>query len=387
VRERAARLVGVDAARGVALLGMTAVHVLPAESPDGGTGAAHLVAAGRSAALFAVLAGVGVALGTGGPRPVSGERRVRWALGLVLRAALVAALGLLLGELDSGVAVILPYYGLLFLAAIPVLRAPPARLLAAAAVVAVGVPVLSQLVRPHLDRPLRRNPTVDSLLEQPLQLLETLTVTGYYPVLSWTAYLLAGLAVGRLALGDRRVAVRLLVGGAVVAAAASAVSALLLGPLGGTGRIAEADGLPAAEAADAVAEGRFGTVPTTTWWWLAADAPHSTTPFDLLHTTGTAIAVLGAALLVGTSLRGRARLVLTPLAAAGAMPLTLYSAHVVLLAAVDPDDDLGFWLLQVVIGLTAATAWRSTGRRGPLEAVVAAATRPVVGARGTIRPD
>ena len=384
--ERTDRLLGVDAARGLALLGMTAVHVLPAEAADGGTSTPHLLAAGRSAALFAVLAGVGIALATGGARPVAGERRVRWSLGLVVRAVLVAGVGLLLGELDSGVAVILAYYGLLFLAAVPVLASSPRVLLAAAVAVAVAVPALSQLVRPGLGRPLRDNPTVETLLEQPLRLLETLTVTGYYPVLAWTAYLLAGLAVGRLALGDRRVAVRLLGGGAVLAIAAGAVSAVLLGPLGGTDRIAEVEGLSAAAAAEAVGEARFGTVPTTTWWWLASDAPHSTTPLDLLHTTGTALAALGAALLAVSLLHGRWRVLLAPLAAAGSVPLTLYAAHVALLSVVDAEDETRFWLLQVAAGLALATAWRRTGRRGPLEAVVAAATRPVVGGRSRSRP-
>ena len=58
----AGRVVGVDAARGLALLGMVSVHVLPATDGDGGESLAYAVASGRSAALFAVLAGVGLAL-------------------------------------------------------------------------------------------------------------------------------------------------------------------------------------------------------------------------------------------------------------------------------------------------------------------------------------
>lgn len=369
------RLAGVDAARGIALIGMMAVHVLPALD-DGGTTTSHLIAAGRSAALFAVLAGVGVALATGGPRPVAGERRVRWSLALLLRGLAVGVVGLLLAELDTRVAVILAYYAALFVLAVPLLGLRPAVLGGLAAAVAVGVPVVSQVLRPGLSDPVRASPTLGILREDPVRLLETVTLTGYYPVLAWTAYLCAGLAVGRLALGDRRLAARLLGGGVALAVAASGASALLLGPLGGYERIAEVTALRGRDVADVVAEGRFGTVPTTTWWWLATDAPHSTTPLDLLHTTGTALAVLGAMLLLARVLPGW---LLVPLAAAGSMPLTLYSLHVVLLWLAQPDDRTAFWAAQVVGALVVATAWRSLVGRGPLEALLAAATRRIVG--------
>ncbi|HWG94556.1 MAG TPA: heparan-alpha-glucosaminide N-acetyltransferase domain-containing protein [Mycobacteriales bacterium] len=372
------RLAGVDAARGTALLGMTAVHTLPA-TEAGRTTLAHLVAAGRSAALFAVLAGVGVALATGGRRPVEGERRRRWRLALVVRGLLVGAVGLAVAELDTGVAVILAYYAVLFALAVPLLGLRPRALLAVAAAVAVLVPVVSQAVRPGLGLPVLDSPTVGTVRDDPVALLETLLLTGYYPALAWTAYLALGLAVGRLALGRPRTAAVLALSGAVLAAAASAASALLLGPLGGLDRIAQVTDLDGRDVADVVAESRFGTVPTTTWWWLATDAPHSTTPLDLLHTAGTALLVLGVLLL----LVPRARRLLDPLAAAGSMPLTLYCAHLVVLALVAASglapDPLLLWLAQVVLLVAAAAAWRRRVGRGPLEAGVAAVTRRVVG--------
>jgi uncharacterized membrane protein len=371
------RLAGVDAARGVALLGMTAVHTLPA-TEAGRTTLAHLVAAGRSAALFAVLAGVGVALATGGRRPVEGERRQRWRAALVVRGLLVGAVGLLVAELDTGVAVILAYYAVLFALAVPLLGLRPRALLVLAAAAAVVVPAGSQVVRPDLGRPVLDSPTVGILLEAPVDLLVTLLLTGYYPALAWTAYLALGLAVGRLDLGRARTAGVLAVAGGVLAAVASAVSALLLGPLGGLDRIAEVTDLDGREVADVVGQGRFGTVPTTTWWWLATDAPHSTTPLDLLHTGGTALLVLGVLLLLAP----RAGRLLAPLAAAGSMPLTLYCVHLAVLAAVAATglapDALALWLAQVLLLLGGALVWRRRVGRGPLEAGVAAATRRVV---------
>ena len=54
----AGRLVGLDIARCLALLGMIATHALPTATAAGEATAVHQLVAGRSSALFAVLAGV-----------------------------------------------------------------------------------------------------------------------------------------------------------------------------------------------------------------------------------------------------------------------------------------------------------------------------------------
>ena len=371
-RPTPSRLVGVDAARGIALLGMGAVHVLPPTDPDGSASLPDLIASGRSAALFAVLAGVGLALAFG-RRP----SLPRAGAAVLVRAVLIGAVGLALGLLESGVAVILAYYAVFFVLAVPWLRAGTRTLAAAAATVAVVMPFVSLAVRDDLPP---RDPASPDFtdLAQPGQLASELLLTGYYPGAIWLAYLLVGLAVGRLALQKTRTAVRLAVIGAVLAVGAVAVSALLLGPLGGYDRLAEVvrpeDGRTVEQVVDAA---RFGNVPTTSPWWLATDAPHTSTPLDMAHTTGTALLVLGLALLV----RGRASLLLRPLSAAGSMPLTLYTAHVVVLGTTEPDDPQAYYLAQVVVALVAATLWRRFVGRGPLEQVLALVTRPLRGGR------
>lgn len=369
VRPRATRLTGVDATRGLALLGMMAVHVLPGVDPDGGTSTAYLVASGRSAAAFAVLAGVGLALASGGQRPL---QRAKWpgaAAALAVRALLIGAIGLALGYADS-VAVILAYYAVLFVLAIPLLRLRPAVLAGIAVTAAVVVPVASHLLRADLAAPDRGNPTFTTLLENPGGLLLVLGLTGYYPVLAWTTYLCAGLAAGRLPLRSTAVAGGLLGGGVALALAASAMSWLLLGPLGGRQRVlatTPADFDPAA-----LDQGWFGTTPPTTAWWLALDSPHSSTPFDLLHTTGTSLALLGALLLFA---RVASRL-LVPLAAAGGMTLTLYTTHVLLLSSsLLPAEPLTSYAIQVAAALAIAMLWRRWVGRGPFEAAIARASR------------
>jgi uncharacterized membrane protein len=214
------RLLGVDAARAVALVGMFCTHTLALRAPDGSESWTGLLADGRSSALFAVLAGVGVALST--PRPPDARAHLAASAGLLVRGVLVGLLGLALVGLDPPVAVILAYYGVLFLIAIPVLRLPAPALAAGAALVGIGMPFLSHAWRTGLpDGPGEQAGL--AALADPGDLLVTLSLTGYYPALPWTAYLLAGMAVGRLDLRQVRVAVALLAGGGLLAAAAVAV--------------------------------------------------------------------------------------------------------------------------------------------------------------------
>nr|MDT0666411.1 hypothetical protein [Micromonospora sp. DSM 115978] len=163
----------------------------------------------------------------------------------------------------------------------------------------------------------------------------------------------------------------LFVGGISLAVTASVTSWLLLGPFGGRDALVAATPQLPPEVVDAsLSAGHYGTTPTESWWFLALDAPHSTTPFDLFHTTGTSLALLGAMLLLSRVVRP------VPLAAVGVMTLTLYVAHALLLASgVLPDDPSQSYLLQVVGALVIASAWWLTGRRGPLEAAVSAFSR------------
>jgi uncharacterized membrane protein len=374
-RSGAGRLVGVDATRGLALLGMMAVHIYPGRELDGSVSLAEQIAGGRSAATFAVLAGVGLALASGGPRPPTGRRWAGFGAATAVRAVAIGAIGLALGYPDSGVAVILPYYAVLFLLAIPLLPLRTPALGWIGVGVAVIIPPLSQAARANLGPPDYGNPTFATLLEAPRALLQTLLVTGYYPVLAWSAYVVAGLAAGRLRLTRSRTAWGLLAVGSALAVAAVAVSSVLLGPLGGRSALASSLGVTPRELTRQTAAGFFyGTTPPGSWWWLAVDNAHSGTTLDLVHTTGVALALLGAMLLL-------ARVVwplLVPLAAAGGMTLTLYSTHVLLLGSGWlPPDPTTSYLVQVVLFLAGATLWRTFVGRGPLEAAIAAVATPV----------
>ncbi|MFC5137794.1 heparan-alpha-glucosaminide N-acetyltransferase domain-containing protein [Actinomycetospora rhizophila] len=371
------RVLGVDAARGVALLGMMAVHALYVTDAQGQETWVGLIATGNAAALFAVLAGVGIAFLTGRARVRGAVDTRRAAASLTARAVVIGLLGLALGgATDPEVAtVILAYYAVLFVLAIPLVLLPTRVLLAGAVLGAAAIPVGSHLVRGHLPPPDLDNPSLSWLVTDPAELLRELFLTGSYPALSWLPYLAVGLAIGRAPLRSPRLAAGLAGGGVALAAAASGASALLLGPGGGLARItAASSALDPADLQEILTVGPDGTTPTTTWWWLAVDTPHSSTPLDLARTTGIALAVIGALLLLDRVRHPVATVLHAPLAAAGAMTLTFYTLHVLFLnSPVDVYDPVPGYVLQVVAVLLLGLAWRASAGRGPLESLASAA--------------
>lgn len=364
------RIVGVDVARGLALLGMFSVHVFGAFDAAGSPTPAWMFAGGRSSATFAMTAGIGLAFTTGGRRPATGRPA---AAAVAARAGTIALIGLLLGyasnAADLDVDVILVFYALLFLIAIPLLGRDPRALAGLSLTLALGAPFAVHALRGLLPEPaFDGDPTLQDVVTDPLGLVSDLLVHGDYPVLAWTAYLCAGLALGRLDLTSRRVARRLLGGGLGLVAVVWPVSSLVLFRYDGLRQLWRTE-FPGASRAEALWDSPDGV----TWWALLSRAPHSTTPFDLLLTLGSAAAILGGALLLTrNTLLSRA---LTPLAAAGSMPLTLYAAHVLLLATGALGDSPELLYAVMTIGaLLFALSWRHVGR-GPLETVVAVAAR------------
>ncbi len=358
------RIVGLDAARCLALVGMIATHTLVSTDENGVT-AVQQLAGGRSAALFAVLAGVSISLMSGGTHPVTGREREAAAGGLAVRALIVAGIGLVLGGLGSGIAVILTYYGLLFLLGLPFLRLRARSLFALSGGCLLVVPVLSHLLRPHLPDPTLVTPRLD-MLAAPWQLLTELAFTGYYPVLPWLAYLLAGMAIGRLDLTRARTAVDLLVAGALLALTGWFLSAVLLDRPGVMGTLRETYDR-GGSLTDDLAHGLFGTTPTGSWWWLAVRAPHSGTPFDLAHTIGSAMVVIALCLLLSRP----APRVMAVVFGAGAMSLSLYTLHVVMRTPqLWYDDSTWNFSRHVALVLVIGALFAVFRARGPLETLV-----------------
>jgi uncharacterized membrane protein len=318
-------LSGVDAARGLAVIGMMAAHVWPRAENQG-----ELLVDGRPSILFAVVAGVALGIVTGGAKPASLRRSdARWRL--VIRAVLLIALGVLLWMLPSGIAIILDYYGVMFLLLIPLLFLPRVVLVAIALVLLAAALALREwLFAAGVPE------------DEPWATASDYLLVGYYPALLWLPLLIVGLVCGRSDLSATRTRVIMLGLGALVSLAGYGAAAVLPG---------------------FTAEAHSGTLP------------------ELLGSGGLAVAVVAALLLVLDSPRTPHGLtvVAAPFVAIGRMPLTIYTAHVLVIAALAPLGPAGLFapevgipllvLLTVVSAVVALVAMRA-GRRGPLEALL-----------------
>jgi uncharacterized membrane protein YeiB len=302
---------------------------------------------GRSSILFALLAGVSIAIISGRARPVDGDALRVARIRILVRAVVIFGLGVFLMSLDTGIAVILPVYAVLFVVAIPLLRWRPSSLFIAAAVLAIVGSVVALYASLYLPKD---DPIVSLLLNGP------------YPAVIWIVFVLVGLAVGRLELSVMRVQVWLL----------------------GVGTALAIVGYGLGSAAQEAAPPRTALVGFDPRL-LATVEPHSGSPFEIVGSTGFALAVLALCLLAAP----RARRALYPLAAVGSMALSAYTAHVVIVYFIGHNafrqTDNGLFLAFAVGALVLCSAWALTLGRGPLERVLSwvatVAARPTRRAR------
>lgn len=345
------RIDGVDLARGLAVIGMLAAHLLVLgdvvwSDPSTYGGLVH----GRSSILFATLAGVSIGLVTGGPRPLTGDRLGTARLRLLVRAGAIWVIGVLLIFLAVPVYVILPAYAILFVLAIAVLRLRARGLFLLAA--AVG------LVAPFPQMLIDAQPFWSTLEGADL----AIAIGWHYPFLTWFAFVLAGMGAARLDLRARATPWALAAAGAVLAVAGAVLDAL---------HGADED---------------FGE---TVW----TAEPHSSGLYEVIGSGGSALLVIGVCvLLCRTPLTWLA----LPLRTVGSMPLTAYSAQIVVWALTRPAAQPGVFELDayraldpfwpMTLGIVAGcTAWALAVGRGPLEWAIDALARLV--ARDPSAPD
>ncbi len=229
----AARLVGVDLARAVAVFGMFAVHVGPFNpfptSGDGvGTWSVWL-ASGRASALFATLAGFSLVLIAGRLEPKTGLAGRQAKARIVIRAVILLVVGTALAMTDFGGAGILNFYAVYFLLALPLLRLRARALATIAVALALVTPQVAYALRALLSESTVN--TIDSY--DPIARLSGVGVldfllTGFYPAITWMTFVVTGMALGRLDLASGAVRRRLAVVGPALIAFGYGVSWLAL---------------------------------------------------------------------------------------------------------------------------------------------------------------
>ncbi|MFC9294941.1 DUF418 domain-containing protein [Streptomyces sp. NPDC057011] len=380
----------MDAVRGLAVLGMFAVHVGPEPRAEGAR-FAILAADGRAPALFTLLAGFSLVLARRGRSAAEPCRP------LLIRCGVLAALGLLLASLWPGILVILAFFAVYLLASEPFTRLSTPVLTAVAAASLAAGPLLSFLLGPVFGYEASGRgavPEAADLTTLPglRDALCELLLTGAYPLATYFPYVLAGMALSRLCdIRERTAARRLAVWGTAAAVAGYGTAWLATHLFGTRDRLLAAIAVhhpQAAAAADPVREvlrGQHGAVPSTSWDWLLLADPYSQTPLETLGNTGVGAALIGLCALAARH-RAGARL-LRPLAVLGAMALSAYVLHALVLAG--PAHGAGSWPALIAFSAAAlALTWgwqrvwaRSPLRRGPLEHALRLATH------GRGRPD
>ncbi|WP_189323513.1 DUF418 domain-containing protein [Streptomyces flaveus] len=370
------RLVGVDLARALAVFGMYVVHIGPALSATDGVGSwVRYMADGHSSVLFATLAGFSLMLLAGRREPKTGLAGRQAKARIVIRAVVLLALGTVMA-MEYGGVVILGFYGVYFLLALPLVRLRARTLAIIAAALALVTPQLSFALNALLTQPVQQSVNA----YDPLHRLSDVGVldllfTGFYPTITWISFVIAGMALARLDLSQAAVQWRLAALGAALTVAAYGMSLLLAGK----------DALRST-AEDGSSSGGSGSMPLDSGSLesqassLLTAGPHSGTTFDIIGSVGVAILVIVGATVAMDRLP-RLRRLAKPVIAVGTMSLTAYVGHFVAqdMLSVPSGDTQQSWvpLLMFILGATLfATIWSRFFRRGPLEYLVNAATKP-----------
>jgi uncharacterized membrane protein YeiB len=405
------RIIGLDAARALAVFGMYYSHVGPwAEAT--GTWKSFLmeIPHGRSSALFATLAGLSLVLIAGGHRTKIGRPMRQAVVRIVIRSVLLLALGSLLVAMGTSIVVILAYYGLFFLLALPFIKLRTRTLAILAVVFGIGGPLIIQWAWSSDTSWMEAIDAKDPLAMWSGEGVTALLINGTYPGIAWMAYMFAGMAIGKLDLTKLAIQVRLLIIGPALA---------LLG-YGGAwliGKFLPSADLSAKEASweafdqawSKALEGKDSAnwnedqwkafeadhaslwdlapgdkgVSGFDWTTLVAASPHSNMPFELAGNIGVAFTIIAGLVFLLGRFR-KLRFWLAPLIAVGSMSLTAYVAHIAAVWYLI-DNPLGetayptgwrMWAAFVVVMLAFALLWKRFFKRGPLEYLMHWATLP-----------
>ncbi|MFJ8537302.1 DUF418 domain-containing protein [Streptomyces sp. NPDC093591] len=391
------RLVGLDLARALAVFGMYIVHIAPMPSAGNDLGSwVYSLAEGRSSALFATLAGFSLMLIAGRLEPKTGLAGRQAKARIAIRAVILLALGTVLA-MEYGDIIILAYYGVYFLLALLLVRLSAKTLAIIAAGIAIVMPQLAFVLKMWLSDSVQQSINA----YDPLEKLSTvgvldLLLTGLYPTITWMAFVIAGMALARLDLTAATVQRRLAALGASLTVGAYGLAALLGGTsavlsFGGGGGPSSGSGagsMGSGPRAGSMGSGSMGSGsmgsgssgPVQSASDLLGAVSHTGTTLDTIGCLGVAILVIVGAT-VAIDRVPRLRRLAKPVIAVGTMSLTAYVGHFLAQSAW-PASGAGTtksWvpvLLYILGAIVFAAIWSRFFRRGPLEYLLNAATKP-----------
>ncbi|GAA4535275.1 heparan-alpha-glucosaminide N-acetyltransferase domain-containing protein [Amycolatopsis samaneae] len=362
-----ARLLGIDVVRALAIIGVFVEHFhmngwfTAGPVRDPGPALLHWVdteTSSRAMSLFVLLAGVSVALMTGGSRPYAGKRMRTAVLRVLVRAVTLWLISLCIDQFAPSV---IGFYAVLLVFLLPFTWLRPRTLFVLSG---ISVPLVTAyamwVLSSHMDWMRSDTPEGLAVLTHPgswgQYFFSLVSVGGGFQVVYGIPLVLAGLAIGRLDLHSRVVRIRMLVTGLCVALGAVVVSFAALKLFG------VEDLLERLSPADQA-------------WQQVLAMPgerslYATSVVGIVFMIGVALALLGGFLMLVD--RPRWRRLLWPLAAAGGMTMTWYAGHLIYQSALGQPKAYSFVYFCAVVAVTlvASVLWRRWIRRGPLEWLV-----------------
>ncbi|MFP4474507.1 MAG: heparan-alpha-glucosaminide N-acetyltransferase domain-containing protein [Desulfatibacillaceae bacterium] len=351
------RIIGLDVARGLAVMGMAVVNYQVIFDYDETawpllqwlTDHVH----GRAAALFVILSGAGISLLTARSRVSGKPTEMADARRRVMRRAVFLGVGGLVFA-TCWSPDILHFHAAYFALALLFLYVPDSVLLRGTGAVTVGAAAFA-MAPARTGVPSSYLSLADSLGSLD-RLAEHYLFSGLHPVLPWAGYVLFGMWLGRQNLGDPALRRRMAVSGGAVFVLATGLRKFCEAGLGD------------------------GAAPFAAWAEAALYSGTDGSGLLYLASSG-GIALVVAMSCVGWAAGCRESKAVAVLAATGKTALTLYVAHVffadataLLLDGCGVDPQLPHVLGSVLLfGLSAAAAsawWCRRYRRGPLEAAM-----------------
>lgn len=337
------RLMGLDLARYIAFVGMVIVNFKIAMGAEGNGGVLSVLTTaleGRAAATFVVLAGIGLGL--------AGQKRLDQTIVVTLKRSFFL---LLIGLLNMTVfdADILHYYAFYFLFGVLLLGQSNRNLFAV--LIGLNLTFVIMILALDYDTGWNWEDYTYSGFWTPVGFVRNLFFNGWHPVIPWLGFLLFGIMLSRMPLGERGMQWRLVMGGVLAFVCAEGLSGVLT---------------PQMAALDAE------LVP------LVTTEPVPPMPLYMLAGIGAACVVVGICLLVADRLASIG--VLRVLVPAGRQTLTLYIAHILLgMGSLEALGLLGgqtvgqaVWasVLFCASATVYALIWAKWFRRGPIESLM-----------------
>ncbi|MBG9772781.1 DUF418 domain-containing protein [Brevibacillus laterosporus] len=345
------RLVALDAARGLAVIGMYLQHF-------GQNERIGAIVAGNTTLLFVLCGGISYSIMAQRLKDRETEM-TSFRARMLARAVFIDVIGYLLIMLNTGYGVILPSYAAMFVLALVLVHRSTRVLVMTAAALTVIAPPLMILGM--------------SLLSEAYLLSDI--AGGPMSALALAPAFVAGMAIGRLDLTRIRTALSLTVGGIVMFVGGKVLDAFVLPGLRPSFEawLERVQGVvPMGYQPDLYAIWPLNTEPPL-WHMLLSAAPHTASTFQTLIGLGLALLVLGLVCLVP---KITSSVLLVPFAAVGRVALTMYAAQFIVIwslkhAGIEnglegiPLRDL------LVVAVTLVTGWLIAWLpNGPLESLM-----------------